>query len=167
MKITKCTGEGQGSCKRCSDKGKWNRMWCCFLYKIEGYEGCYCSDCVKEITAEVRNESNKIQICKQEFAEAGVHDGRRMFFSVGVQRWSRVYQLLAAHMERENQGFAVRESLALRSQRTDSTSCLACKLENENRYAGGIYARKCQIIRKGLKNNPKRHLENNTNRIEK
>ena len=38
---------------------------------------------------------------------------------------------------------------------------------DENRYAGGIYARKCQIIRKGLKNNPKRHLENNTNRIEK
>lgn len=27
--------------------------------------------------------------------------------------------------------------------------------------------RKPQIIRKGLKNNPKRHLENNTNRIEK
>lgn len=45
MKITKCTGEGQGSCKRCSDKGKWNRTWCCFLYKIEGLEGCYCSDC--------------------------------------------------------------------------------------------------------------------------
>lgn len=22
MKITKCTGNGQGSCKRCSDKGK-------------------------------------------------------------------------------------------------------------------------------------------------
>lgn len=49
MKVTKCTGEGQGSCKRCSDKGKWNRIWCCFLYKIEGLEGCYCSDCVKEI----------------------------------------------------------------------------------------------------------------------
>lgn len=26
--------------------------WMCFLYKIEGYEGCYCSDCVKEIKAE-------------------------------------------------------------------------------------------------------------------
>ena len=49
MKITKCKGEGQGSCKRCSDKGKWNRTWMCFLYKIEGYEGCYCADCVKEI----------------------------------------------------------------------------------------------------------------------
>ena len=52
MKVTQCTGEGQGSCKRCSDKGKWNRMWCCFLYKIEGHEGCYCFDCVKEITEE-------------------------------------------------------------------------------------------------------------------
>jgi hypothetical protein len=49
MKITKCTGEGQGSCKRCSDNGKWNRSWMVFLYKIEGLEGCYCSDCVKEI----------------------------------------------------------------------------------------------------------------------
>ena len=49
MKVTKCKGEGQGSCKRCSDKGKWNRTWMCFLYKIEGYEGCYCADCVKEI----------------------------------------------------------------------------------------------------------------------
>lgn len=49
MKITKCNGEGQGSCKRCSDNGKWNRTWMCFLYKIEGYEGCYCGDCVKEI----------------------------------------------------------------------------------------------------------------------
>ena len=49
MKITKCTGEGQGSCKRCSDNGKWNITWMCFLYKIEGYEGCYCRDCVKEI----------------------------------------------------------------------------------------------------------------------
>lgn len=52
MKITKCTGEGQGSCKRCSDKGKWNRMWCCFLYKIEGHDGCYCYNCVIEIIEE-------------------------------------------------------------------------------------------------------------------
>lgn len=49
LKITKCTGEGQGSCKRCTDNGKWNRMWMCFLNKIEGYEGCYCNDCTEEI----------------------------------------------------------------------------------------------------------------------
>lgn len=49
MKITQCKGEGQGSCKRCVDNGKWNRSWMCFLYKIEGYDGCYCKDCVKEI----------------------------------------------------------------------------------------------------------------------
>ena len=49
MIVTKCKGEGHGSCKRCFDNGKWNRMWMCFLYKIEGYEGCYCNDCVKEI----------------------------------------------------------------------------------------------------------------------
>lgn len=49
LKAIKCTGSGQGSCKRCDDKGKWNRTWMCFLYKIEGLEGVYCSDCVTEI----------------------------------------------------------------------------------------------------------------------
>ena len=33
MKVTRCTGEGQGSCKRCSDNGKWNRNWMCFFMK--------------------------------------------------------------------------------------------------------------------------------------
>ncbi len=49
IKITQCKGEGQGSCKMCSDNGKWNMNWMCFLYKIEGYGGCYCSDCVEKI----------------------------------------------------------------------------------------------------------------------
>lgn len=49
MKVTQCKGEGHGSCRRCSDKGIWNIKWMCFLYEIEGYEGCYCRDCVKEI----------------------------------------------------------------------------------------------------------------------
>ena len=52
MKVVQCKGEGQGSCKRCSDNGKWNVTWMCFLYKIEGHEGCYCRDCVKEMVGE-------------------------------------------------------------------------------------------------------------------
>lgn len=59
LKITRCVGEGQGSCKRCSDKGKWNSMWTCFLYKVEGYKGCYCSDCVKEIQKEVSEDEKR------------------------------------------------------------------------------------------------------------
>ena len=55
MKVTKCTGEGHGSCKRCSDNGKWNLKWMCFLYEIEGYDGCYCVDCVKAIEEEHNN----------------------------------------------------------------------------------------------------------------
>lgn len=51
LKITRCKGEGQGSCKMCTDNGKWNRNWMCFLYEIEGYEGCYCSECAKKIAA--------------------------------------------------------------------------------------------------------------------
>lgn len=56
MKITPCTGEGQGWCRRCLEKGKWGANWMCFLYKIEGYDGCYCLDCVKEIRKEVKND---------------------------------------------------------------------------------------------------------------
>lgn len=52
MKVTRCAGEGQGSCKRCTDKGKWNRSWMRFLYEIEGRPGCYCRECVAEIAAE-------------------------------------------------------------------------------------------------------------------
>ena len=52
LKITRCQGEGQGSCKMCSDNGKWK----CFLFKIEGLEGCYCSDCVKKILNGEKNE---------------------------------------------------------------------------------------------------------------
>ena len=54
--VTQCQGEGQGSCKRCSDQGIWNRHWMSMLYKIEGYEGCYCSYCVKEIMESEQNE---------------------------------------------------------------------------------------------------------------
>lgn len=49
MKITQCKGEGIGSCKRCEDYGMDSRNWMCFLYKIEGLDGCYCEYCVKEI----------------------------------------------------------------------------------------------------------------------
>jgi len=52
LKIIQCTGNGQGECKRCSDKGKWNRVWTCMLYEIEGFEGCYCSKCVNDIKKE-------------------------------------------------------------------------------------------------------------------
>ena len=61
MKIVKCQGEGQGSCKRCTDNGKWNRIWMCFLSKIEGYEGCYCNDCVKAIQAESEVSQQSLQ----------------------------------------------------------------------------------------------------------
>ncbi len=49
LKIIRCEGNGQGSCKGCNDKGIWNRHWTCFLYKIQGQEGCYCEKCIKEI----------------------------------------------------------------------------------------------------------------------
>lgn len=51
----KCKGEGRGSCKRCDDNGKWNCTWMCFLYHVDGLNGCYCGKCVKAIAAE-RNE---------------------------------------------------------------------------------------------------------------
>lgn len=58
-KVTKCKGEGQASCKMYSDNGKWNRTRMCFLYNIEGYEGCYCSDCVKKIAYKQKGSDEK------------------------------------------------------------------------------------------------------------
>lgn len=58
LKITQCKGEGQGSCKRCNEYGIWNRHWMSLLYQIEGYEGCYCSYCVKEICEDYENEQS-------------------------------------------------------------------------------------------------------------
>lgn len=58
LKIRQCEGEGHGSCKMCTDNGKWNCMWMCFLYKIEGYEGCYCWECVKKIKE--KNETREV-----------------------------------------------------------------------------------------------------------
>lgn len=49
MKVIQCSGEGQGSCKRCLDDGVWNVCWMSFLYKIVGLDGCYCFECVKKI----------------------------------------------------------------------------------------------------------------------
>ncbi len=56
IKITRCKGEGQGSCKRCDDHGILNRHWMSMLCKIEGYEGCYCPYCVREIMEGEKNE---------------------------------------------------------------------------------------------------------------
>lgn len=84
MKVTKCTGEGQGSCKRCSDKGKWNRMWCCFLYKIEGYEGCYCADCIKEIAKDNREVGEFIftMYGVAGFIEEVVHKKHKVYYKI-------------------------------------------------------------------------------------
>lgn len=57
MKIVKCKGEGQGSCKSCNDKGIWNVNWMSLLYKIEGYESYYCSKCLQEIINEHKGET--------------------------------------------------------------------------------------------------------------
>lgn len=55
--MKKCEGEGLGSCKRCEEKGKWNRQWMCFLYTIEGLDGCYCYECAKELEEQIKRTS--------------------------------------------------------------------------------------------------------------
>lgn len=56
IKITRCKGEGQGECRRCKQIKGWGLNWMCFLYEIEGYKGCYCFNCVKEILKEASEE---------------------------------------------------------------------------------------------------------------
>lgn len=57
MNVIQCTGNGQGSCKRCTENGIWNRNWMCFLYEIENLDGCYCSNCVSEILKGKENDN--------------------------------------------------------------------------------------------------------------
>lgn len=61
LKIIRCEGNGQSSCKRCEDKGIWNRNWMRFLYKIEGQDGLYCEECIKEIMRKEERECLNIQ----------------------------------------------------------------------------------------------------------
>lgn len=51
IKITKCTGEGLGTCKRCYETKGYNRIWMTMLWKIEGdgLNGYYCSSCKNKI----------------------------------------------------------------------------------------------------------------------
>ena len=63
LTVTQCKGNGAGSCKRCTENGKWNQNWMCFLYKIDGLDGCYCRDCVKEIKENEHMENERITKC--------------------------------------------------------------------------------------------------------
>lgn len=75
MNITKCKGEGQGSCRRCNERGKWNRSWMCFLNKIEGVEGIYCNDCTKEILSEQRPTYRNVGMSVEDRIYDGICDG--------------------------------------------------------------------------------------------
>lgn len=63
--VKQCSGDGQGSCKRCQEKGIWNKLWMCFLYKIDGLDGCYCEDCVKEILSEEKDFTDLVEKQKE------------------------------------------------------------------------------------------------------
>ena len=56
VNIKRCNGNGQAQCSGCKNKGKWNVQWSSFLYEVEGKEGLYCFDCVKEIREKEMDE---------------------------------------------------------------------------------------------------------------
>ena len=60
LKITKCVGEGQAECKRCAEIKGFNRNWVSMMYKIDGYDGCYCSDCVETMERWTDNDRKRI-----------------------------------------------------------------------------------------------------------
>lgn len=72
MEIKKCKGEGQGICTGCENKGKWNRVWTSMLYKVEGMEGTYCSDCLEEIK---RMSKQTKQVYEQKALQYAEHYG--------------------------------------------------------------------------------------------
>lgn len=64
VKMRQCEGNGLGTCTLCNRKGIWNRRWMCFLYKIDGMDGCYCYDCANEILAKINSsdESERVYL---------------------------------------------------------------------------------------------------------
>lgn len=64
MNVTRCTGEGQGSCRRCEKQGRWNRNWMSLLFRIEWLDGCYCYECMKQIVKGDGQTTRYQEICK-------------------------------------------------------------------------------------------------------
>ena len=60
LKITRCTGEGQCECARCKRLKGWIRVWMSMLYRIDGFDGVYCSLCVQEIKREFEQEGDNL-----------------------------------------------------------------------------------------------------------
>lgn len=58
LKIIKCVGDGQSECKRCADIKGFNRFWMAMLYKIDGFDGCYCYDCMRFIVKELEKKQD-------------------------------------------------------------------------------------------------------------
>ena len=54
--VKRCVGDGLSICKRCRELAGYGVFWTSFLFEIEGYEGRYCSDCVREILKEKESE---------------------------------------------------------------------------------------------------------------
>jgi hypothetical protein len=58
LKITRCTGNGQGSCTGCEKEKGWNRVWMSMLFKIDGFDGLFCADCVRKIKDKVNSDES-------------------------------------------------------------------------------------------------------------
>lgn len=56
VKVYKCIGEGQAECTRCADIRGWNRCWVSMMYKIDGCNGIYCSECMNFIVNEIEKK---------------------------------------------------------------------------------------------------------------
>ena len=58
------TGNGQGSCYGCEQKGKWNRNWITFLYEYDGE--LWCEDCLIE---KLNKENQELKKQQKEYIE--------------------------------------------------------------------------------------------------
>lgn len=57
--MQQCNFEGQGTCRICESTKGFNRYWGCFLYKVDGYDGCYCYEHAKELEERAKELTNK------------------------------------------------------------------------------------------------------------
>lgn len=62
LEITRCKGEGMGTCKGC---GTWT--WMALLFDVEGFPGSYCSGCVHKLVVEEATKTGESVLIDKRF----------------------------------------------------------------------------------------------------
>ena len=75
------TGNGQGSCYGCEQKGKWNRSWVNLLYEYE--DKLWCEDC---LIARLHKENQELKNRQKQFIEYLENESKEVIRDAGYHQ---------------------------------------------------------------------------------